>query len=662
MSLKASPVEIKPPRFSDEVWRSNSSGRTSFNVFLRAVCVYAFLLNGLVFPARASLNGVSLFPPNGATNVCSDTQLQIAFDAVPAISSGQIIIYTAAGVPVDTNDLSLGLTQTRKIGPPTPANYVVYPVIVNGNTATIYPHTGALAYNQTYYVIITAGTFTNTIGGAFAGISDTNTWRFTTKPSPPPAGTNDLVVAADDRGDFSTVQGALDFLPSANSQHVLIFIRRGVYQEIIYVNGKKNITFRGEDRKQTIITYPNNNNLNPGGSSVRTMINVNADDIAMENLTLTNSTPHGGSQAEALRVSGRRFILNNADLDSYQDTFLINSMGHYAYIYNCHVQGDTDFIWNDGTVVFQSCEIEAMNPGYNCQMRTSANSYYGAVFLDCSLTKAYSFTGHYLNRIDPNVYPYSAAAYINCRMDTHIAPAGWLLNNLTSTSPTNQLRFWEYQSTDLNGNLLDVSRRISPSIQLDAAQAAAMRNLTNVFGWLPQLAPNITSQPTNQTVVAGSDATFAAVATGIQTTNPTAPGGASLIIPPGYQWLKNGAPLTGATNSSLAITNVQRSDMATYSVVVTNLAGSVTSSVVTLTITGLNPGFVGENTDSNGSLVLNFAGLPNTSYSLEAATNLTPPVNWLPIATNSTDSEGLWQFSDSQTTNYPLRFYRAVQQ
>jgi pectin methylesterase-like acyl-CoA thioesterase len=664
MFLKASPVEIKPPRFSGEAWRSNSSGKTSFYVLLRTVCICAFLLSGLAFPARASLNAVSLFPPNGATNVCPDTHLQITFDAIPAvITNGQVIIYTAASVPVDTNDLSLGLTQTRKIGPPTPANYVVYPVIVNGNTATIYPHTGVLTNNQTYYVTITAGTFTNTSSGAFAGISDANTWRFITKPSPPLAGTNELVVAADDSGDFATVQGALNFLPSGNSQHVLIFIRNGIYQEVIYVNGKGNLTFRGEDRKQTVISYPNNNNLNPGGSSVRTMINVNADDNAMENLTLSNSTPHGGSQAEALRVSGHRFILNNADLDSFQDTFLINSMGHYAYIYNCHVQGDTDFIWNDGTVVFQSCEIEAMNAGYNCQMRTSASSYYGAVFLDCSLTKAYNFTGHYLNRIDPNVYPYSAAAYINCRMDTHITPAGWLLNNLTSTSPTNQLRFWEYQSTDLNGNPLDVSRRIAPSIQLNAVQAVSLRNLTNVlFGWLPQLAPNIIGQPTNETVAAGGNATFAVGATGIETADPVAEGGASSIIPLNYQWLKNGAPLTDATNSTLTITNAQRSDLATYSVVVTNLSGSVTSSVVALAVTGLNAGFIGETTGADGSFILNFAGLPNTAYSLETATNLSPPVNWLPIATNTTDAEGLWQFTDSQTTNDPVRFYRAVQQ
>ena len=645
----------------DNEFQSYRVGKKTCRLVVSTASLSVILMIGIVFQASASLNPVAFFPPNGATNVCPDTHLQITFDAAPAVmTNGQITIYTVADVPVDTNNLSLGNIERRKIGGSGAANYNVYQVVTNGNTATIYPHTGVLANGQTYYVTITPGIFTNSTSGAFAGISDANTWSFTTKSTSPPAGTNDLVVAADESGDFSTVQGALDFLPSGNTQPVLINVRDGLYQEIVYVNNKNDITLRGESRHGTVVAYPDNNNLN-NGSSTRTLCDVVGNDVAFENLTFSNSTPYGGSQAEALRVSGQRFILNYGDLDSYQDTFLINSAGHYAYIFNSHIQGDTDFIWNDGAVVFQNCEIEAMHPGYNCQMRTPDTNHFGAVFLDCTLTRAYAFTGHYLNRIDPNAYPYSAAAYINCKMDAHITAAGWLLNNLTSTSPTNQLRFWEYQSTDLNGNLLDVSHRIPPSIQLNAAQATAMRNLTNAFGWLPQLAPNIIGQPTNETVAAGADATFTVSATGIQTTN-AADGSASLIIPLSYQWLKNGVALTDATNSSVTITNVERSDIANYSVVVTNLSGSLTSSVVTLTVTGLTMGFVGENTGANGSLNLSFAGLPNTTYLLETATTLSPPVDWVPIATNTTDVKGLWEFNDSQTTNYPVRFYRTVQQ
>ena len=495
---------------------------------------------------------------------------------------------------MDTNDLTLTTStttafnyQSRKIGPPTTANYNVYPVIVNGSTATIYPHAGVLANNQTYYVNITAGLFTNRTSGGYAGMTDSSTWSFTTKVSRPPAGTNYLVVAADNSGDFDTVQGALDFLPSANSQHVLVFIRKGVYQEVIYVNGKNNLTFRGEDRKLSLIAYPNNNNLN-NGSSTRTMINVNASDIAMENLTLTNSTPYGGSQAEALRVSGVRFIFNNGDLDSFQDTFLINSAGHYAYFYNSHIQGDTDFIWDDGAVVFQNCEIEAMHAGYNCQMRTPDAVHYGADFLDCSLTKASSFTGHYLNRIDPSVYPYSAAAYINCKMDTHIAPAGWLLNNFTT--PTNNLHFGNTKARISTAICLTSASAPAFSMQLNNAQATLTRNLTNVFGWLPQLAPNIIGQPTNQTVAVSNSATFVVSATGIQTTNPITAGGASIIVPLNYQWFKNGTNLImGATNASYAVTNAEHKDIGSYSVMVSNIAGIVTSTMVTLAVTGNSP-------------------------------------------------------------------------
>lgn len=581
-------------------------------------CLGAIVFMVIVPAAQAALNLVSLSPTNGAINIGYDTHLQITFDAPPSLTNGQILIYNSSGVPVDTNDLSLGLTQTRKLGNPGGANYTLYPVLVTGNTATIYPHPGVLTNNQTYYVNITPGLFTNKTSGAFAGIADAETWSFTTKPGRPLAGTNYIVVAADNTGDFDTVQGAMDFIPSGNSQHVLVYIRRGIYQEVDYENQRHNVTFRGEDRKETIITYPNNNNLNAGGSSVRTMINVNANDVVMENLTLTNSTPHGGSQAEALRVSGQRFIFNHGDLDSFQDTFLINSAGHYAYFYDSHIQGDTDFIWNDGAVVFQDCEIEAMNAGYTCQMRTPDANHYGAVFLDCSLTRAYNFTGHYLNRIDPSVYPYSAAAYINCRMDNYIAPAGWLLNN--TTSPTNNLRFWEFQSVDLNGNPINISQRAAFSLQLNATQAALMRNLTNVFGWLPQLVPNIISQPTNQTVAAGEDATFALTATGIQTANPEDSGGASVIVPLGYQWFKEGVGLiAGATNATLVVRHAQHQDAGSYFVTASNLTAVATSSVVALTVTGNAPPL------ANPATYYRDAGFPLQLAIADLATNWSDP-------------------------------------
>jgi pectin methylesterase-like acyl-CoA thioesterase len=550
-------------------------------------CACSFL--GQAPSARAALNATGLFPANGAADVCPDTLLRITFDAAPTFTnSGSIRIYTAAGVLVDALDLSLNITrpyatnvQTRIIGGTT---YTNYPIIVNGCAATIHPHAGVLSYNQTYFVNLTPGIFTNSAGGAFAGITDANTWRFTTRTAGPVSGTNYLVVAADGSGDFVTVQGAVSFLPATSSPRATVFIRKGVYQEIVNVNSRNNVTFRGEDRRQTVITYANNNNLN-SGTGARILFNAVGNDLAVENLTLTNSTPYGGSQAEALRVYGLRFVANHAELDSYQDSLLVNSRGHSAYFYDNRIQGSTDFIWGSGTALFQECEIKVISKGYNCQMRTEATNY-GAIFADCSITKASGFTGHYLSRIDPNIYSNSAAAYLNCRMDSHIDPAGWLLDKYTNNvSPTNSLRFWEYQSTDLTGtNLVNTASRAPYSRQLTAAEAADLRNLTNVFGWLPQLAPNITVQPLNQTVIAGSNAIFSVLATGIQTTNPPAPQTASPILPLAWQWRKNGTNLLGATNALFTIPNAQAGDAGTFSVIVSNLAGAIVSSNATLEI------------------------------------------------------------------------------
>ena len=91
------------------------------------------------------------------------------------------------------------------------------------------------------------------------------------------------------------------------------------------------------------------------------------------------------------------------------------------------------------------------------------------------------------------------------------------------------------------------------------------------------LPPAITTQPVNRTNIAFTTATFSVVA--------------SSLSPLSYQWHKNatnladGGKIAGANNSNLTIVNASDDDAAIYSVTVTNLAGSVTSSNATLTVT-----------------------------------------------------------------------------
>jgi hypothetical protein len=86
--------------------------------------------------------------------------------------------------------------------------------------------------------------------------------------------------------------------------------------------------------------------------------------------------------------------------------------------------------------------------------------------------------------------------------------------------------------------------------------------------------PSIHTQPVNQTASLFADATFSVL------------GGGS--GPLSYQWRFNDVDLPGMTNTTLSVTNVQRSDAGKYSLVLTNFAGSVTSQVATLTIVRFN--------------------------------------------------------------------------
>ncbi|SVD46250.1 uncharacterized protein METZ01_LOCUS399104, partial [marine metagenome] len=82
--------------------------------------------------------------------------------------------------------------------------------------------------------------------------------------------------------------------------------------------------------------------------------------------------------------------------------------------------------------------------------------------------------------------------------------------------------------------------------------------------------PAITLQPTDSNTTTGANIAF--------TVN------ANSIVPLIYQWRKNGINLNGATSSTLTLNNVQGDDNGTYNVVVSNLAGDVTSQDAKLSV------------------------------------------------------------------------------
>jgi autotransporter-associated beta strand protein len=64
----------------------------------------------------------------------------------------------------------------------------------------------------------------------------------------------------------------------------------------------------------------------------------------------------------------------------------------------------------------------------------------------------------------------------------------------------------------------------------------------------------------------------------------------------------------------------------------------------------------------NGSVQLSFSGTPNFNYIIESATNLTPPITWTPLSTNTADTNGNFSFTDTNAVNLSQQFYQTVAQ
>jgi pectinesterase len=490
---------------------------------------------------------ISRSPADKAKQVNPDTHLELSFPGKPTLgSSGKIRIYDAADDRlVDVLDMNIppGPTTSDKTQVPyaaIPYEYVsghftnantkpgtpsgtalatpdtnqltiiggftdafhFYPVIIHGSVATIYPHNNLLDYNKTYYVQIDPAVLTVS-DNSFTGIAGKNGWTFKTKKSPPPKNSQRLVVCGDGSGDFSTVQGAVDFIPDKNPNRVTIFIKNGTYEEIVYFRNKTNITFLGEDRDKTIICYANNEVLNPHPSNVATnempgtfpsrraaFMGDNSKGIHLVNFTV-KTTAKG--QAEGLLLMGGQNIVSNVTIEGSGDALQVNDS---VYLTDCKIIGDGDIILGRGPAFFNHCELISNGGTYMWIRNTSAN--HGNVFFNCKF-QTLGARETEIARAPTNKgkdYPYAEAVLINCAL-AGISPVGW-----GPVGPdTSNIHYWEYNSTNISdGKPVDVSRRLPASRQLTKEKdAEIIANYSNpafvLGGWSPSIAPLVLPHP-----------------------------------------------------------------------------------------------------------------------------------------------------------------------
>lgn len=271
-----------------------------------------------------------------------------------------------------------------------------------------------------------------------------------------------ISVAADGSGDFKTVQEAFDAVPAKGIDRTIIHIKPGTYEgQKILPKGKSKVTLQGDNAGTTILTWNiNTNEEQPPGTNLGykgTGVVVLSDDFKADKLTFQNASGDHG-QALALRIDGDRAIVTHCRLLGWQDTLMSNKGRHYFK--DCYIEGRVDFIYGDGTAVFDHCEIKSKNGGYVTAASTSPDKPFGFVFLDCKLTGDPSPwadpAGTKPSKKPPQAYlgrpwrPTGSVVFVNCQMDGHIRPEGW--NNWGKPENEQTARYSEYKSKGPGAN------------------------------------------------------------------------------------------------------------------------------------------------------------------------------------------------------------------
>jgi pectin methylesterase-like acyl-CoA thioesterase len=608
----------------------------------------------IVFPSAIKLGSSGVIKIRDAAN-----------DSVVAtIDRSQFLSY----VPGNTSIQAIPNAAIRSVQG---ASYYYMPITIYGKEAWI-TFTNRLAYNKTYYVNMDPGLLLDTNNAAIMGVSGSTTWRFSTKASGPATptastGLTNITVGLDGVGDFATCQGAFDWIPQNNTLARTIRVKPGIYRDNATLAQNRNfvtIVGEGASRTNAQIVYPFAFFAPPNTVFTAGSLRIESSDVTVLNLTLDNIIyneyhPTGESSSGApgafagaintLATKGRRIVFENMLIKGGQDTIYHDSSTGVVYFHDCEVWGSVDYIYGNSLAVYDQCDIVQIRStgGPITAPNTAAAQPYGLVFLNCTFPRALIANGYPSDVGTANttfMRPWrqdGMTAIINCTVGSQVSTKGWLewgnrhttcraresgttLIGGGSVTPAQRQSaggYWlntidsDYVSNpsidpDVDPSLLlppgGTNNRVAVTINPNDYTLSAIfgNSYYNLGGWLPTVMPTITAQPTNRTVSAGAPVSFSVVAVGLP--DPT------------YQWRKNGTNLVGQTNATLTLASAKLADNATYSVIISNSAGVVTSSSAVLTVPAVSAPLTP--TFSNGALNLSWPA-NQTGFRLEAQTN-----------------------------------------
>ncbi len=269
--------------------------------------------------------------------------------------------------------------------------------------------------------------------------------------------------------------------------------------------GSATLQLKGNNQSALNITFANS-------TDTPYIVSTGHQTVSPSGNYVTGQSQTANQPAVALLLQGDQQAFQNCKFLGYQDT--LYTKGGRAYFNNCYVSGDIDFIFANGTSVFDHSTINMdgdHSGGTITAASTDKRTSNGLVFLNSTVTgnsvhgntvidsqNAANVNGPAAGSMNLG-RPWgwqqaggdASTAFINTKFNVAMKPAGWLAWNAQETNntdgignnsnnPAKDSRYAEYNSVDASNNPVDVSQRVAWSHQLTASQAAAY-TVANLF-------------------------------------------------------------------------------------------------------------------------------------------------------------------------------------
>ncbi|MGW5353554.1 pectinesterase family protein [Streptomyces sp. NPDC004031] len=318
-----------------------------------------------------------------------------------------------------------------------------------------------------------------------------------------------LRVSPDGRGDFRTVQAAVDAVPGAGA---VVVLGPGTYRETVLVTaaaaGLTLVGATGDPRDTVIVHDIANGTPRPGGGTYGTSgsatVTVQAADFTARGITFANDWLRAdhpgvtGTQAVALKVQGDRSAFHRCRFLGHQDTLYADTLAQDVlarqYFRDCYAEGDVDFVFGRATAVYDRCHFRTLDRadlaappyGFVFAPSTTAADPHGFLATRCRISSgapdgAYKLARPWVPSSDTTAVPMLTVrdSVLGAGLDAARPYA-----DMSAAFPWQSMRFAEYANRGPGAAVTDPAERP----QLTAAQAAAATReayLAGDDGWAP---------------------------------------------------------------------------------------------------------------------------------------------------------------------------------